>query len=341
MRAVVCEALGSYRDLVIGERPMPTPGPGQVRIRAAYASVSFAITLMVGGSYQRKSTPPFVPGSEVAGVIDAVADDVDEFAVGERVVAIVREGGYADHVIADTATIYKVPAALALDDAVNVPLSYGTAYAGVITRAALQVGETLLVHGAAGAIGMAAVQIGAMTGATVIATASTDAKCDAAREAGAAHTVNYAQGGFRDEVKRLTGGRGVDVVFDPVGGDVLNESLRAAAVEARIVVAGFASGTIPQVPANILLVKNISLLGLNFSEYFGWGVHDRSVEFAPRLKQSMATLFEAVAAGQLRPTIGHRRPLEEIVAALDHLVARRAIGKVVLAIDETLDEVRA
>lgn len=337
MRAIVCEQLGSYRDLVVAEREAPRPGPGQVRIRAAYASVSFAITLMVAGRYQRKSTPPFVPGSEVSGVIDAVADDVDEFAVGDRVVAIVREGAYADCVVADPTTVYRVPDTLSLDRAVNVPISYGTAYAGLIWRANLLAGETLLVHGAAGAVGLAAVQIGAMTGARVIATASSEAKCQAARDAGASDTINYAEVGFRDAVKRLTDGAGVDVVFDPVGGAVLNESVRAAGVEGRVVTAGFASGTIPEVPANILLVKNISLLGLNFSEYFGWGVRDRSREFAPRLKRSMATLLEAAAEGRLTPVIGHRRPLEEVVAALDHLVERRAIGKVVLAIDPAVD----
>ncbi|MES1925946.1 NADPH:quinone oxidoreductase family protein [Salinisphaera sp. T31B1] len=334
MRAVVCNQLGSYRDLVVAERERPVAGPGQVLIRCAYASVSFAITLVVAGSYQRKSTPPFIPGSEVSGVVAATGEGVDEFAVGDRVVAIVREGAYADYVVADTPTIYRVPDDLALDLAVNVPLSFGTAHAGLITRAGLVADETLLVHGAAGALGMAAVQIGRMTGARVIATASTDAKCDAALVAGADHAINYATTGFRDPVKELTGGAGADVVFDPVGGDVLNESIRATAVEGRVVVAGFAGGTIPQVPANILLVKNISLLGLNFSEYFGWGVRDRSVEFAPRLKQSMALLLTAAAEGRLHPSIGHRSPLEDVVSAIDHIVERRAVGKVVLVIDD-------
>lgn len=336
MRAVLCEELGSYRDLSVVERERPAPGAGQVLIRCAYASVSFAITLVVAGNYQRKSTPPFVPGSEVSGVIESVGAGVDDFAVGDRVVAIVREGAFADFAVADTPTVYKVPDALALDLAVNVPLSFGTAYAGVVSRAKLQAGEALLVTGAAGALGMGAVQIGRMLGATIIAAAGSDAKCDAAVEAGAHHAVNYAEKNLRDEVKRLTDGAGVNVVFDPVGGDMLNESIRASAVEGRVVIAGFASGTIPQVPANILLVKNISLLGLNFSEYFGWGVRDRSVEFAPELKQSMASLFEAAADGHLHPAIGHRRPLEEVVAAIDHIVERRAVGKVVLEIDGTL-----
>ena len=337
MRAIVCEQLGSYRDLAVAERDVPSPGPGQVRLRAAYASVSFAITLVIAGRYQRRSEPPFVPGSEVSGVVEAIGEGVDAFAVGDRVVAIVREGGYAEHVVAEATTVYPVPDGLGLDRAVNVPISYGTAYAGLIWRAGLAAEETLLVHGAAGAIGLAAVQIGAMTGARVIATASSDAKCEAARAAGAAHTINYARSGFRDAVKELTDGAGADVVFDPVGGDVLGKSLRATAVEGRVVTAGFASGSIPQVPANILLVKNISLLGLNFSEYFGWGVRDRSVEFAPRLKASMATLLEAAASGRIAPVIGHRRPLEEVVAALDHLIERRAIGKVVLVIDAEVD----
>lgn len=337
MRAVVCESLGSYRDLRVVECEMPRPGPGQVRVRAAYASVSFAITLVVAGRYQRRSEPPFVPGSEVSGVIDAVGEGVDDFAPGDRVVSITAEGGYAEYVVADAHTTYRVPDALALDRAVNVPISYGTAYAGVIDRAGLSAGETLLVHGSAGAVGMAAVQIGAMTGARVIATASSEAKCAAAREAGAAYAINYGETGFRDRVKQWTGGVGAHVIFDPVGGDVLGESLRACAVEGRVVTAGFASGTIPQVPANILLVKNISLLGLNFSEYFGWGVVDRSREFAPRLQRSMATLLEAAAEGRLSPRIGHHEPLAGIVAALDHLVERKAIGKVVLAIDAGVD----
>lgn len=337
MRAIVCKQLGSYRDLAVAERDVPSPGPGQVRLRAAYASVSFAITLVIAGQYQRKSTPPFIPGSEVSGVVEAVGADVGSFAAGDRVVAIVRDGAYAEHVVADATTVYPVPDGLGLDRAVTVPISYGTAYAGLIWRARLAADETLLVHGAAGAVGLAAVQIGAMTGARVIATASSDAKCEAAQAAGAAETINYVRTGFRDAVKRLTDGAGADVVFDPVGGDVLGESLRATAVEGRVVTAGFASGSIPQVPANILLVKNISLLGLNFSEYFGWGVRDRSVEFAPRLKASMATLLEAAASDRIAPVIGHRRPLEEVVAALDHLVERRAIGKVVLAIDAEVD----
>lgn len=336
MRAVVCTQLGSWRDLEVVTRERPRAAAGQVLIRCGYASVSFAITLVVAGSYQRKSTPPFVPGSEVSGVIQAIGAGVEEFAVGDRVVAIVREGAYAEFVVADTTTVYKVPDGLALDRAVNLPLSFGTAHAGVVQRARLRSGETLLVTGAAGALGMAAVQIGRMQGASVIAAAGSAAKCAAAIDAGAHHAVNYADENLRERVKQLTGGAGVDVVFDPVGGDVLNESIRASAVEGRVVVAGFASGDIPRVPANILLVKNISLLGLNFSEYFGWGVRDRSVEFAPRLKQSMAALFDAAANGQLHPGIGHRRALEEVVAAIDHIVERRAIGKVVLDIDGDL-----
>jgi len=333
MKAVLCQQLGSYRDLVVGERPRPEPAAGEVRIRVAYASVSFALTLMVAGTYQRKSVPPFVPGAEVSGVIDAIGEGVDGFRTGEPVVAIVRDGGFAEYVSAPVHTVYKAPAALPLDQAVSVPISYGTAYAGLIWRAHLQAGETLLVHGAAGALGMAAVQIGAMTGATVIATAGSPAKCDAALAAGASHAIDYSRCRFRDEVKRLTGGSGVNVVFDPVGGDVLNDSLRAAAVEGRIVTAGFAGGTIPQVPANILLVKNLSLLGLNYSEYFGWGTRDRSAEFAPRVQSMVATLFEAVMAGRLRPTISRRWPMAEVVQALDQLKDRRSIGKVVLSMD--------
>lgn len=333
MKAVLCQQLGSYRDLVIGEQPRPEPAAGEVRIRVAYASVSFAITLMVAGTYQRKSVPPFVPGAEVSGVIDALGEGVDGFRLGEPVVAIVRDGGYAEYVSAPVHTVYKVPAALPLDQAVGVPISYGTAYAGLIWRARLQAGETLLVHGAAGALGMAAVQIGAMTGATVVATASSIEKIDAALVAGAIEAIDYSQRSFRDDVKRMTEGRGVDVIFDPVGGDVLLDSLRAAAVEGRIVTAGFASGAIPVVPANILLVKNLSLLGLNYSEYFGWGTRDRSVEFAPRVQSMVATLFEAVVAGRLRPTISQRWPMADVVQALDQLKDRRSIGKVVLSMN--------
>jgi len=332
MKAVLCQQLGSYRDLVVGVQPRPEPAAGEVRIRVAYASVSFALTLMVAGTYQRKSVPPFVPGAEVSGVVDAIGEGVDGFNVGEPVVAIVRDGGFAEYVSAPVHTVYKVPAALPLDQAVCVPISYGTAYAGLIWRAKLQAGETLLVHGAAGALGMAAVQIGAMTGATVVATASSIEKIHAALVAGAIEAIDYSQRSFRDDVKRMTEGRGVDVVFDPVGGDVLNDSLRAAAVEGRIVTAGFAGGTIPQVPANILLVKNLSLLGLNYSEYFGWGTRDRSVEFAPRVQSMVATLFEAVMAGRLRPTISRRWPMAKVVQALDQLKDRRSIGKVVLSI---------
>lgn len=332
MRAVVCQHLGSYKDLVVSDWPAPEVAAGQVRIKVAYASVSFAITLMVAGRYQRKATPPFVPGTEVSGVVDAVGAGVTEFASGERVAAIVRDGGYAEYVTAPAHMIYKVPPSLGLDQAVNVPISYGTAYAGLNWRAGLQSGEWLLVHGAAGALGLAAVQVGAMAGATVIATASTKAKCDAALAAGAVHAANYAEDGFAAAVKRLTGGQGTNVVFDPVGGDVLEESLHAAAIEGRLITAGFASGNIPRVPANILLVKNLSLLGLNFSEYFGWGEADRGAEYAPRVKSAVDTLFKAVVAGDLRPTIGHSLPLEKVVEALDHLVERRAIGKVVLAV---------
>jgi len=329
MRAVRCHDWMPYQKLPLEDVPPPVLGAGQVRIGVHYAGVSFATSLVTTGRYQRRPPRPFSPGTEIAGDVLETAPGVTQVAAGDRVCAVIDWGGHAEEVVTDPATVYKLLASMPFHLAPQFPTSYATAFAALDWRARLQPNETLLVHGAAGAVGLAAVELGKAMGARVIATASTPEKLAVARAHGADGTVLFPSDEARPAIKALAPD-GADVVFDPVGGDAFDLSLRAVAQCGRILVIGFANGRIQQIPANILLVKNISVLGFNYGKYIGWGLIDERHLHEPMVRASIETMFRWFQEDKLHPTTSHRFPLNDYAAALDAVLARQAIGKIVL-----------
>ena len=329
MRAIVCHEWKPFRGLAVEDVLAPSLGPGQVRIGVHYAGVSFATDLVTRGQYQRKPPRPFTPGTEVAGEILEVAPGVSGFAVGDRVCACIDWGGHAEECCVDPATVYKIPASLPFEVTPQFPTSYGTSYAALTWRAGLRTGETLLVHGSTGAVGLAAIQIGKAIGARVIATASTAEKLVIAAANGADRTVLLPSPDALDQL-RAAMPNGADVVFDPVGGDAFDLSLRCTGNEGRILVIGFAAGRIQQVPANILLVKNIAVLGFNYGLYVGWGLKDERHTHEAEVRTSMDRMFAWCEEGKLRPTTSHIFPLAQFADAMAAVQERRGIGKVVL-----------
>ena len=329
MRAVICEKFSSYKDLRLEDVAAPELRPGCVRIEVHFASVSYAISLMVAGKYQRKMALPFIPGTEVSGYVLECGEEVSEFQPGDPVAAILDSGAFGEEVVVDPATVYRVPEGVPLVQAVAIPLSFGTA-ATALARGGVAPGKTVLVTGAAGALGLAAVQVARLRGATVIAAASSQPKLEAALAAGATHAIDYSTDNFIDSVKSLTGGKGADLVFDPVGGELFEQLIRCTAIEGSMLSLGFASGDIPSVPVNLLLVKNISLFGVNFSEYIGWGKRDRRYEFALQIKEMMAWLFKEADDNNLTIKQPEVYALTDFGAAIDCVIGRRSIGKVVI-----------
>jgi NADPH2:quinone reductase len=321
MRALVCRAFGAPEALRVEEAPDPgEPGPGQIRLRVLAAGVNFADLLMIGGSYQVKPALPFTPGLEAAGVIEALGPDVLGLAVGERVMAIVDHGGFAETAIAKASAAFPIPEGM--DDAIagGFPIAYGTSYLGLAHKARLQAGEVALVHGAAGGVGLTAVEIANALGAVVVATAGGKSKCEIALAHGARHAIDTQTQDVREQVKALVGG--VDVVYDPVGGALFEASLRVANWDARMVIVGFAAGEAQKIPANILLVKNVSALGFYFGSYR---------KHRPDLvRDAFAGLESLWKRGALRPLVSSHLPLGQFALAFDLIRSRRATGKVVL-----------
>ncbi len=322
MQAIRVHQTGDLDAMSLDDVTLSSPGDGELRIRVRACGLNFADMLMVRGLYQEKPEPPFTPGLEIAGEVLEAGPGVKTFRPGDRVVALVQRGGLAEEAIAPAATTLPLPDTLDYETAAAFPVAYGTSHLALTHRANLQPGETLLVHGAAGGVGSTSVEIGKKLGATVIATASTQQKLNVARVCGADYLINSSEENIRDRVRDLTGGKGVDVVIDPVGGEVFDASLRAINFEGRIVVIGFACGTIPQIPANLLLVKNISVLGLY------WGAY--SWKRPEILAGSMQQLLAWLADGTLSPHIGARYPLSQAADALKSLADRKAVGKVVV-----------
>jgi len=325
MKALLCTAWGGPDTLAIGELPSPAPGPGEILIAIRACGLNFADTLMIQGKYQERPDFPFSPGIEIAGEVLEVASGVDDFAPGDRVIALCGHGGLAERVVVAAGNAVRLPEGMDFETAAGFAVVYGTAHVGLDRRARLQPGEVLLVHGAAGGVGLAAVEVGRRMGATVIATASSEQKLALAISHGAHHGINYAEENFRDQVKELTDGRGADVIFDPVGGEVFNQSMRCINWEGRILVIGFASGAIPELPVNLTLVKNMSVVGVY------WGAYRKRDSAV--LQQSWQQLLEWFADGALSPHISATYPLEETPAALTSLMERRATGKVVVTIN--------
>jgi len=322
MRAVVVDRWMEPGELAVSEVPEPAVGPGQLGVDVRAAGCNFFDILLVQGRYQVKPPFPFVPGGEIAGVVREVGSGVRGFAAGDRVLAGVPMGGYAERASIPAALAHRMPDAMGFDEGAAFPIVYPTSYAALVYRAALQPGETLLVHAAAGGVGLAAVQIGKALGARVIATAGGRDKLEVARESGADVLVDYNEEDFAERVKEATGGRGADVIYDSVGGDVFERSLKCIAWNGRLLVIGFASGKIPSVAANRILLKNISVVGLH------WGAYAR---YEPaRVPEAFAELFRLYDEKKIRPVIFDPYPLERVRDALAALGGRKSYGKVVL-----------
>lgn len=334
MKALVCQQFGGVADVVLQAIPAPAlADPHAVTIAVDYASVSHATGLMIAGQYQRRPPLPFVPGTEAVGRVVACGEAVTRLRPGDRVVAIADWGCFAEQVTVPEYTVYPVPDELSPTAALPIPISYGTAYCGLVWRCELRPADTVLVLGAGAGVGLAAVEIARQLGATVIACASTEAKRADALRRGATHAL--APQDLAASVKALTGGRGADVVVDPVGGDLFGQALRAAAPNARILSIGFASGTIPQAPVNLLLVKNLTLHGFFFGRYIGWTPANERAGHAAALQQVMSTLLRWAAEGKLEPTVSRVYPITGLGDALAALESRQVVGKVAIKIKET------
>lgn len=316
------QAEGPGARLSMAERPTPAPGPGEARIRVAACGVNFADTLMVAGRYQERPEYPLIPGLEVAGEVAELGPDTQGPPPGTRVAALCGNGGYAEEVCAPAAACVPVPEGMPSEHAASLLVAYGTADLALRHRARLQPGETLLVLGAAGGVGLTAVEVGKLLGARVIACARTESRLSHARERGADVTLAVEADGLRDAVREATNGRGADVVFDPVGGDMFRAAMRATAFEGRLIPIGFASGIVPQIPANILLVKNLTAIGLYWGIYFR---HRPEV-----LGESVERILDWYQSNRIRPHIGRSLPLSRAEEALEALRNRESTGKIVL-----------
>ena len=328
MKAWVVRQLGGPGSLNLEDVDPGEPAEGMVRIKVRAAAINFPDALMVAGLYQSKPDLPFVPGVEVSGEVVSAPSDAG-FKAGDRVMALVdnaglTRGGYAEVTDAAPGSVSRMPDRMSFEEGAGFTLVFQTGWFGLHRRANLKAGETLLVHAGAGGVGSAAIQLGKAAGATVIATAGSDEKVDVCRRLGADYSINYKTGDFVEEVKRITGGRGADVVFDPVGGDVYDRSTKCIAFEGRIVIVGFTSGRIPQAAANHVLIKNYSVVGLH------WGLYTKR---APELIAPAArALLDLYDSGKIKPHISARIPLSEAPRALAMVAEGKSTGKVILTV---------
>ena len=322
MRALVCEDFAPYQQLKVQEVPEPPLGDGQVMIDVKAAGVNFPDILLVEGNYQMKPPTPFVPGMEVGGVVSAIGDGVQGVEVGQRVIAATMLGGFAEKVPVHFSQVIPMPDPMSYEQGAALITIYGTSYHGLKDRAKLQPGETVLVLGAAGGVGIAAVQLAKAMGAKVIAAASSAEKLAFTRENGADETVNYASEDLKAKVKELTGGQGVDVVYDPVGGDFAEPALRASGWDSRYLVIGFASGPIPKIPLNLALLNSRNIQGVFWGAWVGRHPRENA--------QNMKELFELFVDGKIKPQISASYGLDEVQNAFEDLLERRVKGKVVL-----------
>ena len=324
MRALLCHAWGTVDDLRLAEVPPPVPAAGEVLIAIESAAVNYADSIMVAGKYQTRPALPFSPGIEAAGVVAAVGDGVTRVRPGDRVMAILAYGGLAELAVAAEADTFPMPPGMSFDVGAAFTISYISAHVAIRWLGRLEAGETMLVLGAGGGVGLAAVEVGKAMGARVIAAASTEDKLAAARERGADATVNYATEKLTDRVIALTDGDGAAVCFDPVGGDLFDGALSSLGWGGRMLLIGFVGG-VPQIPANRLLVKNRSAMGSSL-RYFRWHAPDK-------LRASVDELVRWYGEGRLVPCITHRLPLERGAEAIRLLTDRRAHGKVLVVMN--------
>jgi len=322
MRALVCNEYGPPESLTLEEWDDPAPGAGQVMIDVAAAGINFPDVLSIAGTYQVKTPTPFIPGNEAAGVVTAIGSGVQRFTVGDKVIVATRGSAFAEKCVALEQMTIPLPDGLDLNQGAGFSVTYGTSYHAMKQSANLQAGETLLVLGAAGGVGIAAVEIGKAMGARVIAAASSEEKLEFAKSAGADDTINYSKVPLKETVKELTDGNGADVVYDPVGGELADQAFRATAWHGRYVVVGFASGDIPKFAANIALLKEASIIGVWWGT---WAAKNPGLQI-----QNMQELAELISIGKLRPRVTESYPLEDYVDAFAAITERRALGKVVL-----------
>ena len=326
MSAVLCNAFGSLDDLVIGEAPELVPARGEVIIEVAAASVNFLDVLMIQGKYPLQPQLPFSPGAEASGVVHTVGDGVEDLEPGQRVMAFVEYGAFAAHARADRNFVFPIPDTMSFEEGAGFLVTYGTTYHALRKRARLLAGERLLVLGAAGGVGLTAVEIGRLSGANVIAAASTEEKLALCERYGAHSLINYARDDLRERIKELTGGKGVDVVFDPVGGALSEPALRSLAFLGRFLVVGYAAGSISQIPLSLLLLRSLTAHGIS------WGAFGR-VRPA-EIAEDVGVLLQWYQAGKLTPHISNVFPLQHYQQALRTIVDRKAQGKVVIRIAE-------
>ena len=325
MKAWWCDRYEGVEALHWRETPTPDPAPGQVRVAVQAASLNFPDLLTIQGRYQALPPLPFVPGAEFAGTVDAVGDGVRHLKPGDRVAALGGTGGFATHACVDAMRVLPLPPGFAIDDAAAFALAYGTSHHALVDRGALKPEETVLVLGAAGGVGSAALQIAKAVGARVIAAASNPDKCAFCRRLGADETVDYGREDLREAVKGLTGGRGVDVVYDPVGGDLAEPAFRLVGWRGRYLVIGFAQGGIPSLPLNLPLLKGSSIVGVFWGEF---------VRREPEASAAaLAELARWYAQGRIKPAIDRRYPMHALPAAFERMASRQVQGKLVMVVE--------
>ena len=324
MKAVVCHAYGPPESLRVEDLAPLTPGRGQVLISVKACGVNFPDTLIIQGLYQFKPSLPFSPGSEVAGVVKAVGAGVEHFKPGDRVMSIAAYGGFAEEMVADATAVIPIPDSLDFDVASSFMMTYGTALYALKDRACLQHGESLLALGAAGGVGLAAVELGKALGARVIAAASSEDKLAICRQYGAEATINYVGEDLKERIKELTRGQGVDVVVDPVGGSYSEPALRGMAWNGRYLVIGFTTGEIPRIPLNLPLLKGCSIVGVFWGSF-----HAREPQHS---QENLRELLGWLQEGKVKPHISARYRLEQAADALNDLIHRRVVGKAVLIV---------
>jgi len=322
MKAVRCTAWGPPGSLIIEDLPDLMPGPGEVMVDVKAAGVNFPDVLTVQGKYQVRPPLPFTPGNEFAGVVRAVGAGVDGFAPGQRVIGFTRTGAFAEQAVAAAGAFLPMPDSMDFDVAAAITLTYGTSYHAVADRGALQPGETMLVLGAAGGVGLAAIEIGKALGARVIAAASSDEKLAVCKAHGADVLINYDHEDLREALRAATDGRGPDVIYDPVGGKYSEPALRSIAWRGRHLVVGFAAGEIPRLPWNLMLLKGASVVGVF------WGDFTRKEQDAHLA--AMARITSWISEGKLKPLVSRRYPLADTAQALDDMAARKVVGKIVV-----------
>jgi len=326
MKAVLCKEYGPPESLVIEDIPSPRPGKGQVVITVKACGVNFPDTLIIEGKYQFKPALPFSPGGEVSGIVKELGEGVNTVKVGDRVIAFTGWGGFAEEVVTEAAKLIPIPGDIDFATAASFTLVFGTAHHALKDRAHIKPDETLLVLGAAGGVGLASVELGKLMGARVIAAASSDEKLEVCKQHGADDVINYTNEDLRERVKTLTGGNGVDVIVDPLGGNYSEPALRSIAWNGRFLVIGFAAGDIPRIPLNLTLLKGCSIVGVFWGSF---------TEHEPRHNQeNLQELLTWLAEGKLKPHISATYPLERAAGALNDVLNRKVKGKVVLLTEE-------